>query len=216
MKTNFDATQTEPMIKTPSKAHPWHGISAGEKAPAQVTAFIEIVPTDTVKYEVDKETGYLKIDRPQKYSNIIPALYGFIPQTYCGDGTAKLATEKSGRFIEEGDGDPLDICVLSEHAITHGDIILQAIPIGGFRLIDKGEADDKIIAVLKGDGMYEAYTDISELPQSVVFRLQHYFLTYKNLPGEPTVMELAGVYGRQEAMEVIQAAMDDYQNTSFF
>lgn len=216
MEAKFDATQADTMVKTPSKAHPWHGISAGENAPAQVTAFIEIVPTDTVKYEVDKETGYLKIDRPQKYSNIIPALYGFIPQSYCGDGTAKLATEKSGRFIEEGDGDPLDICVLSEHAITHGDIILQAIPIGGFRLIDKGEADDKIIAVLKGDGMYDAYTDISELPQSVVARLQHYFLTYKNLPGEPTVMELAGVYGRAEAMEVIQAAMDDYQNTSFF
>ncbi|MBC8155309.1 MAG: inorganic pyrophosphatase [Bacteroidetes bacterium] len=216
MEAKFDVTQADPMVKTPSKAHPWHGIAPGEKAPAQVTAFIEIVPTDTVKYEVDKETGYLKIDRPQKYSNIIPALYGFIPQTYCGDGTAKLATEKSGRFIEEGDGDPLDICVLSEHAITHGDIILQAIPIGGFRLIDKGEADDKIIAVLKGDGMYEAYTDISELPKSVVSRLQHYFLTYKNLPGEPTVMELAGVYGRAEAQEVIQTAMDDYQNTSFF
>lgn len=216
METKFDATQADIMVKTPSKAHPWHGISAGENAPTQVTAFIEIVPTDTVKYEVDKETGYLKIDRPQKYSNIVPALYGFIPQSYCGDGTAKLATEKSGRFIEEGDGDPLDICVLSEHAITHGDIILQAIPIGGFRLIDKGEADDKIIAVLKGDGMYDAYTDISELPQSVVARLQHYFLTYKNLPGEPTVMELAGVYGRAEAQEVIQAALDDYQQTSFF
>ncbi|GAB3884330.1 inorganic pyrophosphatase [Spirosoma agri] len=200
------------MAKTPSKAHPWHGISPGDKAPHIITAFIEIVPTDTVKYEIDKETGYLKIDRPQQYSNIIPALYGFVPRTFCGDGIAKLASERSGRVIELGDGDPLDICVLTEREITHGDILLQAIPIGGFRLIDKGEADDKIIAVLKGDSMYGQYNDLSELPIAVVKRLQHYFLTYKNLPDEPAVMELASVYGREEALEVIQTSMEDYAN----
>ncbi|QHW01429.1 inorganic pyrophosphatase [Spirosoma endbachense] len=200
------------MAKTPSKAHPWHGISPGEKAPDIITAFIEIVPTDTVKYEIDKESGYLKIDRPQQYSNIIPALYGFVPQTYCGDGIAQLASDRSGRTVELGDGDPLDICVLTEREITHGDILLQAIPIGGFRLIDKGEADDKIIAVLKGDSMYGQYNDLSELPVAVVKRLQHYFLTYKNLPDEPAVMELANVYGRDEARDVIRTAMEDYAN----
>ncbi|QJW92266.1 inorganic pyrophosphatase [Spirosoma taeanense] len=198
------------MAKTPSKAHPWHGISPGENAPRIITAFIEIVPTDTVKYEIDKESGYLKIDRPQQYSNIIPALYGFVPRTFCGDRIARLASERSGRTVAEGDGDPLDICVLTEREITHGDILLQAIPIGGFRLIDKGEADDKIIAVLKGDAMYGQYNDLSELPEAVVKRLRHYFLTYKNLPGEPAVMELASVYGRDEALEVIQTSMDDY------
>ncbi|HEY0110034.1 MAG TPA: inorganic diphosphatase, partial [Fibrella sp.] len=142
---------------------------------------------------------------------IVPSLYGFIPQTYCGEGIAKLASDKTGRTIEEGDGDPLDICVLTESAITHGDILLQARPIGGFRLIDKGEADDKIIAVLKGDAMYEAFNDLSELPESVVDRLQHYFLTYKNLPDQPTVMELASIYGREEAYEVIQTAIEDYK-----
>ncbi|WP_345241112.1 inorganic pyrophosphatase [Nibrella saemangeumensis] len=202
------------MAKTTSKAHPWHGISPGENAPDIVTAFIEIVPTDTVKYEIDKETGYLKIDRPQQYSNIIPALYGFVPQTYCGDGIARLASEKSGKFVEKGDGDPVDICVLTEREITHGDIILQAIPIGGFRLIDKGEADDKIIAVLKGDSMYQQFTELSQLPEMVVKRLRHYFLTYKNLPDEPAVMELANVYGREEALEVIRTAMDDYAHLS--
>ncbi|GAA4449794.1 inorganic pyrophosphatase [Nibrella saemangeumensis] len=204
----------EQMAKTTSKAHPWHGISPGENAPDIVTAFIEIVPTDTVKYEIDKETGYLKIDRPQQYSNIIPALYGFVPQTYCGDGIARLASEKSGKFVEKGDGDPVDICVLTEREITHGDIILQAIPIGGFRLIDKGEADDKIIAVLKGDSMYQQFTELSQLPEMVVKRLRHYFLTYKNLPDEPAVMELANVYGREEALEVIRTAMDDYAHLS--
>lgn len=198
------------MAKTPSKAHPWHGISPGENAPRIITAFIEIVPTDTVKYEIDKESGYLKIDRPQQYSNIIPALYGFVPRTFCGDRIARLASERAGRYVEMGDGDPLDICVLTEREITHGDILLQAIPIGGFRLIDKGEADDKIIAVLKGDAMYGQYDDIRDLPEAVVNRLQHYFLTYKNLPGGPNIMELANIYGRAEALEVIQTAMDDY------
>lgn len=211
MEAEFSTKEINTVVKAQSKAHPWHGITPGDAAPQMLTAFIEIVPSDTVKYEIDKQTGYLKIDRPQKYSNIVPSLYGFIPQTYCGQGIAKLASDKTGRTIPEGDGDPLDICVLTESTITHGDILLQARPIGGFRLIDKGEADDKIIAVLKGDAMYEAFNDLSELPESVVERLQHYFLTYKNLPDQPTVMELASIYGREEAYEVILTAMADYQ-----
>ncbi|ADB38429.1 inorganic pyrophosphatase [Spirosoma linguale] len=198
-------------MKSNFKAHPWHGISIGELAPKQVTCFIEIVPTDTVKYEIDKTTGYLKIDRPQQYSNVLPALYGFIPQTFCGEQIARLASEKSGRTVELGDGDPLDICVLTEREITHGDLILQAIPIGGFRLIDKGEADDKIIAVLKGDAMYGQYTELAQLPEGVVKRLRHYFMTYKNLPDEPAVMELANIYGQEEAWEVIQTSINDYK-----
>ena len=75
-------------------AHPWHGVPIGENAPEAVTAFIEIVPTDTVKYEIDKETGFLKIDRPQLFSNAMPSLYGFIPQTYCGEEIARYATEQ--------------------------------------------------------------------------------------------------------------------------
>ncbi len=136
------------------KAHPWHGISPGDKTPEIVTAFIEMVPTDTVKYEIDKATGYLKIDRPQKFSNIVPILYGFIPRTYCAERVAEFAAAKSGKPVVRGDGDPLDICVLSERTVTHGNIILPAIPIGSFRMLDKGEADDKIIAVMKGDEFY--------------------------------------------------------------
>ncbi len=199
-------------MKSVYKSHPWHGIPIGEKAPELLTAFIEIVPTDTVKYEIDKLTGYLKIDRPQKYSNIVPALYGFVPKTYCGEAIAKFATEKSGRLVEKGDGDPLDILVLCESTIPHGDIICQAIPIGGLRLIDKGEADDKIVAVLKDDLLYSKYQDISELPTSVVNRLEHYFLTYKNLPGEKMTCEIANIYGRLEAHEVIRHAVTDYLN----
>jgi len=187
----------------------------GENAPELVTAFIEIVPTDTVKYEIDKQTGYLKIDRPQKYSNIVPALYGFIPKTYCADKIAALARERSGRDVTEGDGDALDIIVLCEKIISHGDIMCQAKPIGGIRLIDGGEADDKIIAVLKGDEVYGAYSDISELPQGIVERLKHYFLTYKNLPGEKAHIEITNVYGHEEAHEVIMTSVEDYKDSFY-
>jgi len=193
-----------------NKAHPWHGIEIGENAPEEVTVFIEIVPQDTVKYEIDKKTGYLKIDRPQQYSNVVPANYGFIPQTFCGAQIARLAQEKSGKTVEKGDGDPLDILVLSEHHIPRGDIILKARPIGGFCLLDKGEADDKIIATLVGDKVYENYGDLSELPEGVVNRLRHYFLTYKTLPGEPEIIEIAYIYGQAQAQEVILESIKDY------
>lgn len=185
----------------------------GDGVPDEVTVFIEIVPRDTVKYEVDKETGYLKIDRPQQYSNVVPANYGFIPQTYCSDNIANLARSKStGIEITGGDGDPLDILVLSEHHIPRGDIILKARPIGGLALIDGGEADDKIIAVLKGDKVFEQYTNISELPKGILERFEHYFLTYKSLPDEPNRCEIAYSYGREASYDVIKAAMEDYSN----
>ncbi|NOQ35749.1 MAG: inorganic pyrophosphatase [Methylococcaceae bacterium] len=196
------------------KAHPWHGISGGKNSPTVVTAFIEIVPSDTVKYEIDKASGYLKVDRPQKFSNVIPALYGFIPQTYCSDKVAEYARLKSGREIIQGDKDPLDICVLSERTITHGNIILEAIPIGGFRLLDRGEADDKIIAVMKGDELHEQWHDISDCPNSYIDRLKHYFLTYKNLPGEEITCDIISTYGKKEAHEVINHSIEDYKNYS--
>lgn len=195
------------------KAHPWHGISPGDDAPSAVTAFIEIVPTDTIKYEIDKESGYLKVDRPQKFSNIVPALYGFIPRTYCDERIAQYAAERSGRQVEKGDGDPLDICVLCERTVSHGDILLPAIPIGGFRMIDKGEADDKIIAVMKGDEVYASWKDIKDVPSALIDRLRHYFLTYKSLPGESRVIEIANIYGREEAYEVIRRSMEDYDRS---
>lgn len=199
-------------MNIPYKAHPWHGIHPGEQSPTVVTAFIEMVPSDTVKYEIDKTTGYLKIDRPQKFSNTVPTLYGFIPQTYCAERVADFAEHMSGKTVAKGDGDPLDICVLSERAVTHGNIILPAIPIGGFRLLDRGEADDKIIAVMKGDEFYRQWSDVSDCPASYINRLRHYFLTYKNLPGEPISCEITDVYGRDEAHEVIRRSMADYQH----
>ncbi len=193
------------------KAHPWHGISYGENAPEEITVFLEIVPRDTVKYEIEKESGFLQIDRPQQYSNVYPANYGFIPQTYCGEGIANIAREKSNKKIECGDGDPLDILVLSEHHIPRGDILLKARPIGGFCLIDGGEADDKIIATLAGDKVYQQYREILQLPKGILQRIEHYFLTYKNLPDEKQKCEIAYSYGRDQSHEIIKTSIADYE-----
>jgi inorganic pyrophosphatase len=189
------------------KAHPWHGISPGPECPEIVTCFIEIVPGDTIKYEIDKESGYLKIDRPQLYSNVAPLLYGFIPQTYCGSAIAALAG------TERGDGDPLDVVVMCERPITHGDILLKAIPIGGLRMIDKGEADDKIIAVLQNDAAYGGIRDLKDVPHSMLNRLKHYFLTYKLSPDSgSTPVEIAAEYDRKTAHAVIEASRADYRS----
>lgn len=195
------------------KAHPWHGVSAGDNVPETVNAFIEIVPSDQVKYEVDKESGYLAIDRPHKFSNIVPALYGFVPKTFCDKEVAAYCMEKSGKTGVEGDQDPLDILVLTERDVPHGDLIVEAIPIGGFRMIDGGEADDKIIAVLKSDQVYGEWNDVSDIPAPILNRLLHYFLTYKEKPGSTEKeIEITHTYGKEEAFEVIQRSINDYES----
>lgn len=196
------------------QAHPWHGVPIGEKMPEQVTAFIEIVPTDTVKYELDKHSGHLKVDRPQGFSNVCPTLYGLVPQTLCADRIAEYSMQQSGREGLKGDNDPLDICVLTEKDVSHGNLFLQAIPLGGFRMLDQGEADDKIVAVLVGDATYGHMKNISEVPEGVIERLRHYFLTYKQVPGDETVRscEITHTYGREEALEVIRRSHEDYNH----
>ncbi len=210
-KVNFDPIGK--LMGLRHKAHPWHGIDIGDHAPEELIAFIEMVPTDTVKYEVHKQTGYLILDRPQKYSSILPALYGFLPQTYCGTRIGEKSATLLKRPDIVGDGDPLDICVLTEKDIASGDILVRCIPIGGFRMIDGNEADDKIVAVLKNDAFYGNVEDISQLPRPVVSRLKHYFLTYKDMPGSKkgSTTEITHIYGKKEALEIIERSMDDYK-----
>jgi inorganic pyrophosphatase len=194
------------------KSHPWHGVPIGSQAPEVVSVYIEIVPTDTVKYELDKETGLLKIDRPQRFSNVCPTLYGFVPQTHCGRRNGELTARRTGRAGIVGDGDPLDICVITEKLIPRGDIVLSARPIGGLRMIDRGEADDKIVAVLEGDAAYGEWRDVHQVPKSLLDRLRHYFLTYKAGPDALELqVEITHVYDREEAHEVIQRSQDDYR-----
>lgn len=193
------------------KPHPWHGISPGDRAPNVVQCFIEVVPTDTVKYEIDKVSGYLRVDRPQKYSNVCPALYGFIPQTYCGDAVAALSSTRTGLQLE-GDGDPVDVCVLTDRQIEHGNLLVECVPIGGFRMLDGNEVDDKIIAVLKDDATYGACTDIDQISDSVLDRMRHYFLTYKQAPGcADGICQITHTYGHLEARTVIDSSFADYQ-----
>ncbi len=188
-----------------SRPHPWHGIPTGRDVPRQVNAYIEITPFDTVKYESDKETGFLTVDRPQRSASLPPTLYGFIPRTYCAERVAALCPKAS-----VGDGDPLDICVISERHITKADLLLRARPLGGFRMLDGGEADDKIIAVLDQDPVWGDAQNLPDLPSALVDRLRHYFTTYKLMPGMAAT-EIDLVYGRDHAEVVIAASMDDYR-----
>ncbi|HMS66086.1 MAG TPA: inorganic pyrophosphatase [Ignavibacteria bacterium] len=198
-------------IRLLMKSHPWHGVPIGKEYPKIVTTYIEIVPTDTVKYEIEKHSGFLKVDRPQKYSNICPTPYGFIPQTLCSENVANYCMEKTGRKGIVGDNDPLDICVVTEKALNHSNILLQAIPIGGLRMIDNNEADDKIIAVMKDDAIFSKWKNISDCSDSFIERLKHYFLTYKDAPGsEGKRCEIERVYGAEEAYEIIEASNKDY------
>ena len=209
-----DEKGLERLLALMFQAHPWHGIPAGEDAPDVVNAYIEIVPTDAVKYELDKASGHLRLDRPQRFSSFPPTLYGFIPQTFCGDRVAELSREfvgVSGQQIR-GDGDPMDICVLTERPASHANFLVRAKPIGGLRMVDGNEADDKIVAVLEKDVAYGHIEDIREVPKGLVERLQHYFLTYKQLPQEsPRRVEIADVYDRDAALETIRRSFEDYR-----
>lgn len=188
------------------RPHPWHGLEVGPEPPALVTAYIEITPFDVIKYEVDKPTGYLKVDRPQLTSSSPPTLYGFIPQTFCAEEVARLCPNSVA-----GDGDPLDVCVISERPINRADIVLTARVVGGLQVLDEDEADDKVIAVLQKDPIWGEALDLDELPQALVDRLVHYFETYKLRPGEPAGIAIQRQYGKDHAFLVVEAARRDYR-----
>ncbi len=187
------------------RPHPWHGLEVGPDPPRVVHAFIEITPFDLIKYEVDKTTGYIRVDRPQRTSSLPPSLYGFIPRTFCAERVKALSTG-----AEKGDGDPLDICVLSERPISKSEVIVNARVIGGIHMIDHGEADDKIVAVLQNDPLWGASGDIKDIPEILVERLRHYFATYKLVYGAPDEVSIETIYGCQHAQKVVEAAMEDY------
>jgi len=187
------------------RPHPWHGLEIGPNPPELVHAFIEITPFDLVKYELDKTTGYIRVDRPQRTSSQPPTLYGIIPRTFCGDRVGTLMKESSG-----GDGDPLDICVVSERPIGRPEVIVNARVVGGLPMIDAGVADDKIIAVLDNDPFWGSVSDLDDLPSALVERLRHYFSTYKILPGEQPTVKIGDPYGKEHARSVVEAAREDY------
>jgi inorganic pyrophosphatase len=181
-------------------------LEAGRHPPELVQVYIEITPFDVAKYELDKVTGYLRVNRLQKTSATPPALYGLIPRTFCGERVGALSPS-----AKAGDGDPLDICVISSGQISHNEVLVDARVIGGLQVVDGEEADDKIISVLENDDIWGNLRDIAELPNTLVDRLRHYFLTYKMGPGSDNRIQIYETYGYEHACQVIQAAMDDYQ-----
>ncbi len=189
------------------RPHPWHGLEVGKHPPELVSAYIEITPFDAVKYEIDKQTGYMMVDRPQQTSAIPPTLYGFIPRTYC-DAQVCALSPKANR----GDGDPLDICVFSERPINRGEVIVNARVIGGLQMVDDGEADDKIVAILENDQIWNDVTDIAQMPDNLIERLNHYFLTYKGVSAEKsTRVSIESIYGYDHAIDVVKASILDYE-----
>jgi inorganic pyrophosphatase len=177
-----------------------------EAAHSTVHAYTEITPYDFTKYEVDKATGYLLVDRPQRTSSQPPTLYGFIPRKDCGTRVAALCEE-----ADEGDGDPLDICVVSERPIERAEILLCARVVRGISTIDGGKADGKIVAVLRDDNFWAEATDVSDLPPRLIERLGRYFATYKLLPGQESQVSVRAAHNSATAQEIVTAAIEDYQ-----
>jgi inorganic pyrophosphatase len=180
------------MITIQNVMHPWHGVSYGEQAPRYVNAIIEIPQGSRAKYEIDKPSGLLKLDRVIYSSFYYPTNYGFIPQTY-GD-----------------DKDPLDILVISSMSI-HPLCLVEARVIGVMQMIDSGDADDKIIAVASKDPSINYINNIEELPKHFFSELRHFFEEYKRLENKSVVVEEFG--DKSKALTIIDEAIKRYEKT---
>lgn len=192
---------------TKYKPHPWHGLEPLSDVRGKVVAFIEVTQYDRIKFEIDPTTGYLSVDRPQRNSSLPPVPYGFIPRTLSGPKTGNLMAENS-----EGDGDALDICVLAEHEITRSEIVLEAQIIGALKTFDNGKADPKLIAILEGDMLWGDIRSLSDLPSRHMDRLEHYFRQYKVEKNRENPVEISGRCDRDEALRLLDAAIEDYQD----
>ena len=170
--------------------HAWHDLSAGTDAPSEIHAVVEIPAGGKVKYELDKATGLLRVDRVLYSSVIYPANYGFIPRTF-GD-----------------DDDPLDVLVLMQEPVVPMSL-LRARPIGVMNMLDMGQADEKIICVHLDDPAFNGYSHIQELPEHRLRELRRFFQDYKKL--EEKEVEVQDFLGPENAVSVIQHGMNRYE-----
>ncbi len=168
----------------------WHDMDPASITPTDFTAVIEIPKGSKCKYELDKYTGLLKLDRILYTSTHYPANYGFIPRTFADDE------------------DPLDVLVLCSEPI-YPLTLIRVYPIGVMRMIDGGKMDDKIIAIPFSDPTYLGISSIDELPSHIFDEIMHFFTVYKQLENKQTAVKT--LFGREEAEKIIQAAIDDYQ-----
>jgi inorganic pyrophosphatase len=173
--------------------NPWHNVSPGEDLPEIVNGIIEIPKGTRAKYELDKDSGLLKLDRVLFSSMYYPANYGFIPQTFCDDK------------------DPLDILIISQIDVVPMCIVPAKI-IGVMRMLDNGEADDKIIAVSAGDPSVNHINDISELPQHFISELRNFFEDYKKL--EKKTVKVEDFLGKVTALQILSDSFELY-NTNY-
>ena len=169
--------------------NPWHDVTIGPRIPEEFSVIIEIPKGSKVKYEIDKASGLIKVDRILYSSVHYPANYGFIPQTYCGDK------------------DPLDVLVLGQEVFVPL-CIAQARPIGVMRMLDQGESDDKIIAVHANDPEFNHFTSIKELPPHRMREIRRFFEDYKALENRNVTIE--EFYDRDVAITVINEAIKFY------
>lgn len=172
--------------------HPWHGVEPGDLAPRTVNAVIEIPQGSRAKYEIDKASGLLKLDRVIYSSFYYPVNYGFIPQTYGGDK------------------DPLDILVITSLSVQPL-TIMDAKIIGVMQMVDSGDADDKIIAVAATDPSVNHYNNIEELPKHFFDELRHFFEEYKKLENKMVIVEEFG--DKTTALKIVSEAIDFYKET---
>lgn len=171
------------------KLNPWHSVSPGNKLPDIVNGIIEIPKGTRAKYELDKDSGLLILDRVLYSSVYYPANYGFIPQTYCDDK------------------DPLDILILSQIDVVPLCIVPAKI-IGVMRMLDNGEADDKIIAVAAGDPSVSHINDITELPQHFISEMRNFFEDYKKLEKKTVVVE--DFLDKATAIRILEESFEMY------
>ncbi len=169
----------------------WHDIDPSRITPEEFTAIIEIPQGSKCKYELDKETGLLKLDRILYTSTHYPASYGLIPRTYADDG------------------DPLDVLVICSENI-YPMTLVDCYPIGVIYMVDSGSDDEKIIAIPKGDPIYNQYKDVSELPSHVCEEMKHFFSVYKALENKET--KINGMDGKEKAIEIIAKTINAYNN----
>jgi inorganic pyrophosphatase len=171
--------------------NPYHGLAPGPKPPFQLTAYIECPMRSKIKYELDKTSGLLRVDRTLHSSIHYPHNYGFIPQTYCGDL------------------DPLDIIVIGQDAVSPG-CLVPAKPIGGLIMADQGAEDFKVIAVQEGDPYFSSYNDVGQLSQHMLTEIEHFFSTYKELEPGKSAPHIGGFSTAIETIDVIRRAISDY------
>src|SRR5262245_64271671 len=170
-------------------AHPWHDVPLPDNPADGFPVFIEIPMGSKVKYELDKATGLLRVDRVLYSAVHYPANYGFVPRTYCPDG------------------DPIDVLVLGEEAVTPG-VLMRARAIGVMRMRDEKGEDDKLIAVHVDDPDYAGYRDVSDLPRHRLRALQRFFLDYKVLEGKE--VEVDAPLGASQALQILREAIASY------